>query len=460
MNPYGYTIGVDAIGALPSGELEALLARRPLSADDARRLIARALERLAGRQDEAAHVCARMLDNMRASIDAHYIDPLPEAAADVLRAAVRGATGGPAIVGRSTMGPRGRVVLGVASWDNTQTYTSGSYCYNDGHYYRALRDVTPPFLPSLQAGDVPGQSDAWREVSAAEATGNKNVLGDDGYQIGANPNITDWDKTSAYSAGTVVRYWGQWYKALQDVPSASVLWGNDTPDQSSAWHLLSAQEASTAIVSGYADEVIDAMVDEVIDADDADGEFEVLGMLDIGAAQLKMNALPKQLPAAMAQPLLKYGQQVIDQAIELATEKNLPGPTARKEVKDHLAWHANELGKLAMTPSAIYGSAADLEHWVMEAFIESNAVEEGAAWVDGAWDRMWAEIEANLAALPAKVQQAVQDAANYAVETTTGLPLWAWSLIIAGGVAALGYGAYKILQGPAGGAIVSRALWR
>jgi hypothetical protein len=79
-----------------------------------------------------------------------------------------------------------QVLVGAAAWDNSQTYPTGSYCYNNGRYYRALRDVTPPFLPSLQSGDVPGDSDAWREVSAAEALGNKGVLG---VLIGADVDV-------------------------------------------------------------------------------------------------------------------------------------------------------------------------------------------------------------------------------------------------------------------------------
>lgn len=76
------------------------------------------------------------------------------------------------VIGATTLGPRGRNTLvggSPVAWDNASSYSAGDAVYNDGRYYRALRDISPPFLASLIDGEVPGKSNAWREITQQQA---------------------------------------------------------------------------------------------------------------------------------------------------------------------------------------------------------------------------------------------------------------------------------------------------
>lgn len=174
------------------------------------------------------------------------------------------------------------------------------------------------------------------------------------------------------------------------------------------------------------------------------GDVTVLGMFDIAARQKDMNSL-KQMPVSIAQILLKNGQQVISRAILVANMMKLPGPTARKNCSDHLQWHADTLAKLASSPNMLYASGDDLKKWVMQAFIEENAVEEGAAYLDQAWGQMWAEIGQKIAELPANVAAAVSEAA----EGAATMSKWVIGGIVVV-VCFVGLLAYKIIAGPVG----------
>jgi hypothetical protein len=183
----------------------------------------------------------------------------------------------------------------------------------------------------------------------------------------------------------------------------------------------------------------------------------VLGMYDISSAQHQMDSL-KQPTNRAALALLKGGQTAINGAIKTADAKGLPGPTERKNVQAHLQWHADLLAKLMNQPNALYPSGDDLKKYVMEAFVDANAVEEGAAYIDAAWDQMWQEIAVAIQALPAEVRHVVTSAANNLVEGATGIPLWGWGLIAAGLVVGVGYLAYKVATGPVGGAVAKHYL--
>jgi hypothetical protein len=175
------------------------------------------------------------------------------------------------------------------------------------------------------------------------------------------------------------------------------------------------------------------------------GPIEIIGYFDIASRQHELDSI-KQVPVTIAQTLLATGIQVINQARQIASENKLPGGTARDNVFWKLQWHAAELAKLAATPNAFYASGADLKKWVMQAFVEYNAAEEGAEYLDSAWSAMWSEIKAKLAAMPAAVVSAVGD-----VVTATGLNWVLWGGLAVVGL--LGFATYKILTGPAGGAI-------
>lgn len=191
---------------------------------------------------------------------------------------------------------------------------------------------------------------------------------------------------------------------------------------------------------------------------------DVIAGYDLGIWRKQMDSL-KQVPVSVAQVLLKYGQQAIDYAnqtaaiIDLAqaqipfTEK-LPGATRRAEVTGKLRWHKDALAKLAPSAmelaltkgnpealkasmskmSATYASGADEKEWVLQAFIEANAVREGVTALTTMWNEMWAEIIEELKKLPAAVAKAAGDVVKE-VQWYAKAATW---LIIGGGVLALG----------------------
>lgn len=256
-------------------------------------------------------------------------------------------THGMDILGGTTLGPRGRnTVLGalaerkgqmlgvsIKPWDNADSYLSGDVVYHDMRYYRALRDVSAPILSVLFDGEVPGKSDAWREISEQQA----------------------------YAQPTTV-----------------------------------------------------------------------LGMVDMNVVQRNLNDL-KPVTVEIARILLGTGTSTIAQAISGAKQpwykSDLPGDSARKNVQAHLQWHADNLAKIkdVNEQTTGYTTGDDLKKYVGEAFVEANAVEEGAAWLADAWDKMWTEIQQKLAAIP----RAIGQAAAEVIKTTAGAA--------AGGVAA-GFG--------------------
>lgn len=190
----------------------------------------------------------------------------------------------------------------------------------------------------------------------------------------------------------------------------------------------------------------------------------VIGFVDIAAEQKQMNAL-KPVTVRVAHALLKGGQLAINGAITGAKQPwykaDLPGATARDNVFWKLKWHEQSLAELPPgDPNRLYAPGEDLKKWTMQSFIEGNAVEEGAAYLDQAWTTMWKEIGDAIAALPAEARKALASATSGVVESITGLPLWAWAGIAVGGTAALGYLLYKFANTKAGAAAAGAATRR
>lgn len=179
---------------------------------------------------------------------------------------------------------------------------------------------------------------------------------------------------------------------------------------------------------------------------------------NIAQAQRNMNDL-KPVTVEIARILLRSGWTTIKSAIDLAEGnwrlgthplgQDLPGKTARENVLGHLQWHMNTLASPEYATAkefTIYKPGDDLKKWVMQAYIESNAVEEGREALERAWNEMWEEIRAELRKIPAAVLAAAGSLASSIVEGITGVPLWAWIL---GGVtitAGLGYGYYRYVK--------------
>jgi hypothetical protein len=292
------------------------------------------------------------------------------------------------VLGRTTLGPRGRNILGartkqimkilgveVREWDNHNTYEVGDVVYYAQKYWRAAHRVEPPFFPALMDGEVPGHSDKWD--MAAQST-----------VLGARTKQSD----RVFGGGR--------------------------------------------------------SVNEIYD----DTYF---GMEDIAAKQRNMNDL-KPVVLEIARILLKGGQEAIAGAITGAKQpwykSDLPGDTARKNVQAHLQWHAQKLSMMMGDPlTTIYDSGDDLKKWVMQAYIEGNAVEEGAAYLEAAWQAMWGEIETKLKAIPkwvgnaatSIVKEALKSAGEGAAEAL-GIPTWLLYTAGAAVVGAVGYVGYRV----------------
>jgi hypothetical protein len=215
------------------------------------------------------------------------------------------------------------------------------------------------------------------------------------------------------------------------------------------------------------------MPSDLLDADTSGQallhDVETIFGLDVGALQDQFNTL-KQVPVSVANILVKNGTDAINHAISVANSKHsiitgdFPGGSDRAIALGKMQWHANNL--LSFTdPNAMYPSGDDLKKSVLSAYMESNAADEGAAWIENSWNQMWSDVKAAIAALPQEAKAAVTATSSYVgdlvhsaasslVESATGVPIWAWAV---GGAAILGiagFAAYKILAGPTGGAIV------
>ena len=157
-----------------------------------------------------------------------------------------------------------------------------------------------------------------------------------------------------------------------------------------------AQDAETAAEQEQAQESNIDWGDGSSNSISGDGDTlgalgDLIGDFNIATEQDKFNA-QGPLTVAAAQAALVGGLAAINHAISVSNSKNLPGPTERQNVLGKLNWHAAAIGKLTSTPNAIYPSWSDLEKYVMDAFEDSNSVDEGASEIDGAKDAMWRDI--------------------------------------------------------------------
>lgn len=181
----------------------------------------------------------------------------------------------------------------------------------------------------------------------------------------------------------------------------------------------------------------------------------VIGAYDLGQARKQMDSL-KQVPVGAAHVFLRRGQQAVRKAMEVAaqytlkTGVSLPGDSTRNNVQGHLQWHADELAKGTLDQTAMYALGDDLKKWVLQAFIEQNAAEEGAgidvggkAWSDFA--DMWAEIGAFVAKLPVSVATTIASIPAKMLEAATGIPVWAFWVGGALIVVLLGVGVWKLV---------------
>lgn len=141
----------------------------------------------------------------------------------------------------------------------------------------------------------------------------------------------------------------------------------------------------------------------------------------------------KQVPVSVARIMLANGQKAIDWARTQGVAKKLPNATPRDNCYWKLQWHVGMLGK-NLDPQSMYEHADDLKKWVMQAYVEANAVEEGSTYIEKLWFDMWAEIRAEIAKLPVAVVSQIGHA--------LGIPPWAlWTggAMLVGLVGLIGY---------------------
>lgn len=178
----------------------------------------------------------------------------------------------------------------------------------------------------------------------------------------------------------------------------------------------------------------------------------IFGYFDIAVEQRKMNGL-KNVTVGIARTLLKNGQAAITKAIDVG--QNLPGPTARQNVMWKLQWHADQLSGLSNT-TATYASGDDLKKWVMQAFIEWNAVEEGSGEIEQMWSDMWSEIGSQIAQLPATIARNVVSVVEDTTDKAASISKWvvAGAVVLGGGIL---YGLYKVITSDTGRAVATTA---
>ena len=379
-----YVIGADILGNNANDSTADLCRARPMSADNAHRLIALCVRRLQG-NGIGKSPTATQLVNIDESIVLSGKKTLPDSAADVLCGLAARATGECEILG-------GENIAG----DDPRPY-----------WARGIN----PYLEVSPIYDYP-PDDEW--LVPKPGGGHQRVIL--GERVGAGEmQPGGWWYTGSYR--------GPW-------------WGGNGP---------------------FMD------VDDFVDPMENVSPSVLIGMIDIQSAQAEMNAL-KPVTVRVARALLTGGQKAIDGAIAGAKQpwykSDLPGVKRRDEVAGKLRWHAETLAKITGDPNALYRSGDDLKRWTMNAYIEANAVSEGAAYLNMAWSQMWQEITAALAAIPRQVRDAMIAAASGTVEAVTGIPIWGWFALGIATLVGTGLLVWKLVTSKTGTAITGVAIRR
>lgn len=128
--------------------------------------------------------------------------------------------------------------------------------------------------------------------------------------------------------------------------------------------------------------------------------------IDTGSVQRQLNTI-KPTTVGIARIMARVAGETIMHARQTGAMKSLPGDTSRMSVQNKIQGHADALAKLP-DPNAAYQFADDLKKLTLSAFVEANATEEGAGWIDNAWSGLWSEIAAAISAQ--KAAQAAIDA--------------------------------------------------
>lgn len=351
-----------------------------------------------------------------------------------------------------------------AGWDAGTSFAPGTVIEWRGRSWQALRAIEGSFWP-WSKGEVPGVSDAWRDLGAVRPQfSDPTILGHRGRRPGPRPGGAP---RPSYPYPVFYDYALPYYAnadALFDSVDATLA-APPAPEyeivEEDGKMILKPRVTVLGKGGGFHHHhhggggghwgpwprmYDDAHIDEF---EFDDGEYrmyvpkytvDLLGAVDTGAWQRQMNTL-KQVPVSVARILLRDGNDAIARAQTIASSKKLPGDTARSNVAWKLKWHEEALAK-ETNPHAMYASGDDLKKWCLAAYVEANAAEEGALWIGQAWSKMWNEIGAAIAALPAAIASKVNETAG----ALFGMPGWVVGLG-ALSIIAIGAGIYASTVG-------------
>lgn len=285
----------------------------------------------------------------------------------------------------------------------------------------------------------------WGDGTAPDYGDGSGGYDDQSYGGGFDPSQTPFAMATGFSGGSGGGYGGDGSGG-----------GNQYVDPSSfGGDQQFAQDAEAAAEQEASDENVDwgdgsSSSDSVVGQQIIGEWLSIVGAYNIASEQDKFNA-QGPLSVQAAQAVLRAGLAAINNAISIANAKNLPGPTERLNVLGKLNWHASAIGKLTATPNLVYPSWSDLEKWTMAAFVDSDAVDDGSAAIDGAKELMWNDIATAQSArqLAGEAYDSASAALQEPLREAKTAAIWT-GLIVAGVVGVVGYGVYKVAMGPVG----------
>lgn len=354
----------------------------------------------------------------------------------------------------------------VLEWDNHNTYTPGEIVYFGQKHWKAMRDVTPPLLPSFMKGDEPGTSDAWAEVSERDVYGG-HVGGDEDCTSVLGDDVED-DLAASYSVTPgefQVNDDGEGALFDQMLGEIKELVGDDASAPAPE------DEDATSLAEGLVDDTdedlfehghaINTHWDEIVGVAErmARGGLVIVGEgylhgcdvlgdvgVDINAANKAIRGL-RPMSAAQGQKLLDFGISALTMAN--MHDSGHPGAVTRRsnyiaqlrDMKNTLA--ASKADPIPENSDPSKSPAEILRNAVLNAIDEYNAVAQENADMEHAREQLYQDIVDNAKALPGAVANAVvnnpfvSDVAWYAKMTT-------WAVI--GAVVLVGAGAYKLLS--------------
>ena len=171
-------------------------------------------------------------------------------------------------------------------------------------------------------------------------------------------------------------------------------------------------------------------------------------------AALDAELAPLNLSFAAAR---KLGQKAVGwteraEAAIKAHPDTLLGPATYEMPRGHVKWHLDYIAKRkffegALGPDKIaYDKSEDLKKWVSACYRIMVAADQDSALRDSIRDELRSDLIDAVVSAPGRAADMALAAPGKVVESATGLPLWAWSLLAVGGVGLLGYGVVKILS--------------